>query len=166
MGRFLISGPDALPFLQYVLTNNAAALQPGQSQYTIIPNESGGAVDDTYLYRIDENEYLLVVNGANLEKDWAWFQKYKPKFPQLMLKDQTARIAMLSLQGPRAKAVLEVILGDIRELPEPARNRLTTVEIFGTKVPIARTGYTGEPICKRYVEIGSRTSAIRPRAWK
>jgi len=147
MGRFLISGLDALPFLQYVLTNNAAALQPGQSQYTIIPNESGGAVDDTYLYRIDENEYLLVVNAANLEKDWAWFQKYKPKFPQLMLKDQTARIAMLSLQGPRAKAVLEVILGDIRKLPEPARNRLTTVEIFGTKVPIARTGYTGEPIC-------------------
>ncbi len=147
MGRFVIRGQDALPFLQYVLTNNAAALQPGQSQYTIIPNESGGAVDDTYLYRIDENEYLLVVNATNLEKDWTWFQKYKPKFPQLMLEDHTARIAMLSLQGPRAKAVLEIVLGDISKLPEPARNRLTTVEIFGAKVPIARTGYTGEPIC-------------------
>jgi len=147
MGRFLISGQDALPFLQYVLTNNAAALQPGQSQYSIIPNESGGAVDDTYLYKIDENEYLLVVNAANKEKDWAWLQNYKQKFPQLILEDHGARIAMLSLQGPRAKAVLEIILWDIRKLPEPARNNLTTVEIFGTKVPIARTGYTGEPIC-------------------
>ena len=147
MGRFLIRGQDALPFLQYVLTNNAAALQPGQSQYTIIPNESGGAVDDTYLYRLDENEYLLVVNAANIEKDWEWFQNYKPRFPQLILEDHSARIAMLALQGQRAKAVLEIILGGIKKLPEPARNNLTTVEIFGTKVPIARTGYTGEPIC-------------------
>jgi len=147
MGRFLISSQDALPFLQYTLTNNAAALQPGQSQYTIIPNESGGAVDDTYLYRIDEDEYLLVTNASNTEKDWMWLQKYAPKFPRLIFKDHSAEIAMLALQGPRAKAVLEVILGDIRKLPEPTKNSLTTVEIFGTKVPIARTGYTGEPIC-------------------
>jgi len=147
MGRFLISGRDALPFLQYALTNNAAALQPGQSQYTLIPNESGGAVDDTYLYRMDENEYLLVVNAANIEKDWTWFQKYRQRFSQLNLEDCTTRIAMLSLQGPRAKAVLEIILGDVRKLPEPVRNSLTIVEIFGAKVPIARTGYTGEPIC-------------------
>ena len=147
MGRFLISGRDALPFLQYALTNNAAALQPGQSQYTLIPNESGGAVDDTYLYRMDENEYLLVVNAANTETDWSWFQKHRQRFPQLNLEDCGARIAMLSLQGPRAKAVLEAIIGDIQKLPEPIRNRLATVEIFGAKVPIARTGYTGEPIC-------------------
>ena len=147
MGRFLVSGQDALPFLQYVLTNNAAALQPGESQYTIIANENGGSVDDAYLYRLDENEYLLVVNAANAERDWERFQNYTLKFPQLVLEDHGAKIAMLSLQGPRAKAVLEIILGDIRKLPEPARNNLTTVEIFGTKVPIARTGYTGEPIC-------------------
>ncbi len=147
MGRFMIRGQDALPFLQYVLTNNVAALQPGQSQYAIIPNESGGAVDDIYLYRIDGNEYLLVVNASNMEKDWAWLQSYQQKFPRLILEDHGARIAMLSLQGPRAKAVLEIILGNIRKLPEPVRNNLTTVEIFGTKVPIARTGYTGEPIC-------------------
>jgi len=147
MGRFLISGQDALPFLQYTLTNNAAALQPGQSQYTIIPNEDGGAVDDTYLYRINENEYILVVNATNIERDWAWLQKNKHKFPQLIFEDHSARIAMLALQGPRAKAVLEVILGDIRKLPEPTRNSLTTIEIFGAKMPIARTGYTGEPVC-------------------
>ena len=147
MGRFFISGQDALPFMQHVLTNNAAALEPGQSQYTIIPNDNGGAVDDAYLYRIDENEYLLVVNAANTEEDWIHLQKYKRKFTKLILEDYTARIAMLSLQGPRTKAVFKAILGDIGKLPMPRRNRLTTVEIFGARVPIARTGYTGEPIC-------------------
>jgi len=147
MGRLLISGQDVLPFMQYVLTNNAAALEPGQSQYTIIANETGGAVDDAYLYRIDEKEYLLVVNAANMEKDWTWLQKHRQKFTKLILEDHTAIIAMLSLQGSRTKAVLEAILGDIVKLPEPKRNRLAIAEIFGAKVPIARTGYTGEPIC-------------------
>ncbi len=147
MGRFLISGQDALPFMQHVLTNNAAALLPGQSQYTIIPNENGGAVDDAYLYRIGEREYILVVNASNMEKDWLWLQKYQPQFPKLTLEDHTARIAMLSLQGPKTKAVLEGIIGDISKLPEPVRNSLAATEIFGAKVSIARTGYTAEPIC-------------------
>jgi len=146
MGRFRISGQDALPFLQHVLTNNAAALEPGQSQYTIIPNESGGAVDDTYLYRISETEYLLVVNAANIEKDWDWLQKFQSRFPRLVLEDNTTSIAMLSLQGPGTKAILEGILGDTSKLPEPIRNRLAIAEMLGAKVPIARTGYTGEPI--------------------
>ena len=147
MGRFRISGQDALPFMQYVLTNNAASLEPGQSQYTIIPNESGGAVDDSYLYRIDEEEYLLVVNASNTEKDWTWLQKYTQEFPRLIFEDQTATIAMVALQGPRTKAILGAIVGDTRKLPEPTRNRLVVTEIFGARVPIARTGYTGEPIC-------------------
>jgi len=146
MGRFLISGQDALPFMQYVLTNNAATLEPGQSQYTMIATESGGAIDDCYLYRVEEQEYLLVVNAANTEKDWTWLQKYKQKFGKLILEDHTTRMAMLSLQGPKTKALLEAILGDIRKLPEPLRNRLIVTEMFGAKVPIARTGYTGEPI--------------------
>ena len=146
MGRFMVSGQDALPFLQCTLTNNVAALQPGESQYTIIANENGGAVDDGYLYRTDANEYLLVVNAANAEKDWVWLQPHRQRFSRLLLEDHTARIAMLSLQGPRAKAVLELILGDVRKLPKPIRNSLAMSEIFDTKVPTARTGYTGEPL--------------------
>ena len=146
MGRFRISGRDALPFMQHVLTNNAAALESGQSQYTIISNGSGGAVDDSYLYRLEEEEYLLVVNAANTEKDWLWLEKHGRKFPQLILEDQTSKIAMLSLQGPRTKAVLEAIVGGIGKIIEPVRNRLVTIDIFGNKVAIARTGYTGEPI--------------------
>jgi aminomethyltransferase len=147
MGRFRLSGPDALPFMQHVLTNNAAALEPGQSQYTIIPNESGGAIDDSYLYRLDEEAYILVVNAANAERDWDWLQKYSREFPRLALEDDTAKTAMLSLQGPRAKTVLEAIVSERAKLPEPLRNRLTIAEIFGTEVAMARTGYTGEPIC-------------------
>ena len=147
MSRFRISGQDALPFMQHVLTNNAAALEPGQAQYTIIPNENGGAVDDAYLYRMSEKEYLLVVNAANAEKDWIWLQEYKPRFPGLIFEDHTTSLAMLSLQGPETKAVLELVLGDKSKLPEPTRNRLVITEIFGAAVPVARTGYTGEPIC-------------------
>ncbi|MCD6299590.1 MAG: glycine cleavage system aminomethyltransferase GcvT [Dehalococcoidales bacterium] len=147
MGRFRVSGQDALSFLQYVLTNNAAALEPGQSQYTIIASESGGAIDDTYLYRVDEEEYILVVNATNTEKDWEWLQKYAHKFPHLILEDYTARMAMLSFQGPKTKAVLGAILGGVDRLPEPMRNSLVVAEVFGVKVPIARTGYTAEPIC-------------------
>ncbi len=146
MGRFRITGKDALPFMQYVLTNNAAALAAGQSQYTIIPNESGGAIDDAFLYRIDEREYLLVVNAANTEKDWLWFQRYQGKFPRLILEDHTAKLAMLSLQGPKAKAVLGKVLGNKGRLPEPVRNTLAIALLLGVDVPIARTGYTGEPI--------------------
>jgi len=147
MGRFLISGPDALPLMQHVLTNNAAALLPGQSQYTIIQNENGGAVDDAYLYHIEGGKYILVVNASNTEKDWVWLQKYQPQFPNVVIEDHTTGIAMLSLQGPMIKAVLEEIIGDDSQLPEPARNRLAITKIFGVEVPIARTGYAAEPIC-------------------
>ncbi|MEE9399419.1 MAG: glycine cleavage system aminomethyltransferase GcvT [Dehalococcoidales bacterium] len=146
MGRFLVSGRDALPFLQYVLTNNAAALSAGQSQYTVIPNSSGGAVDDAYLYRINEKEYLLVVNATNIEQDWKWLQEHGREFPGLVLEDHTARVAMLSLQGPGTKAVLAKLVGGISKLPEPKRNMLAITEILGIKVPVARTGYTAEPI--------------------
>ena len=73
MGRFIISGSGALPFMQHVLSNNAAALEEEEGQYTLIPNEAGGALDDAYLYRFVEDEYLLVVNASNREKNWCLF---------------------------------------------------------------------------------------------
>jgi len=145
MGRFLVSGQDALPFLQHVLTSNAAALEPGQSQYTIIPNENGGAIDDAYLYRLTETDYLLVVNAANAEKDWQWLQRLASEFPKLALEDRTALISMLALQGPRAKSVLTAIITGCVFL-EPLRNKLIALEILGARIYVSRTGYTGEPI--------------------
>ena len=146
MGRFVISGTRALPFLQHVLSNHAKALDVGQSQYTLLPDEDGGAVDDAYLYRFFKDRYLLVVNAANKEKDWAHLQKVLPGFKDVTLEDHTDKIAMISLQGPQSKAILAEIVGK-EALPEPRRNALSVTEINGQWIWLARTGYTGEPLC-------------------
>ena len=150
MGRFVIRGPSALAFLQHVLTNNSAGLTTGLGQYTIIANEAGGAVDDAYLYRFFEGEYLLVVNAGNRTKDWEHLQELRREFSDTEMVDRTLDLAMLSLQGPRSKEILTGVL-DSGELPEPMRNALGVATVGGVEVWIARTGYTGEPICFRTV---------------
>ena len=157
MGRFVIRGNEALAFLQHVLTNNAASLDVGLGQYTMIPNEAGGIIDDAYLYRFVEDEFLLVVNASNREKDWNHLENERKQFPQTAMVDRTHEVAMLSLQGPLAREVLSgMMLGD---LPEPMRNELSIVEIDGARVLLARTGYTGEPICfELFIE---RKDAVR-----
>ncbi|MDY6953715.1 MAG: glycine cleavage system aminomethyltransferase GcvT [Thermodesulfobacteriota bacterium] len=148
MGRFIVRGGGALRFLQHVLTNNAEALDIRETgaQYTMIPNETGGAVDDAYLYRFVEDEYLLVVNGSNREKAWNHFQPLLKKFDDVELIDRTKEIAMLAFQGPLSRHVMEEIV-DSGQLPEPMRNTVGMVTIAGATVKVSRTGYTGEPIC-------------------
>jgi len=146
MGRFIVRGKDALDFLQHVLSNNAAALEEEEGHYTMIPNENGGIIDDAYLYRFVPDEFILVVNAANREKDFAHLEKIRSKFGEVELIDRTSEVAMLSLQGPMAKDImLDLISGG--RLPEPMRNCLRTAQISGSQVLISRTGYTGEPIC-------------------
>ena len=158
MGRFIIRGSDALPFLQHVLSNNAAALEEEEGQYTLVANDTGGALDDAYLYRFVKDEYLLVVNASNREKNWNHFQSFLKKFHHVELVDRTAELSMLSLQGPLSKDVLGGLITSGR-LPDPLRNALSTAEIDGIRVLIARTGYTGEPICfELFVE--SKSAAI------
>ncbi len=147
MGRFFVTGRDALAFLQYTLTNNAAALEPERAQYTLIPNDTGGAVDDAYLYRLTRDEYMLVVNAANTKKDWEWLQKYLLRFPGARMEDRTPDVAMLALQGPESRAILENLLDEGHTLPDPVRNYLRKARIGGVEVFISRTGYTGEPLC-------------------
>lgn len=146
MGRIFLSGDNVVAFLQHVLTNNAQALEVGQSQYTLIQNETGGAIDDAYLYRFKEDEYLLVVNASNREKDLAHLKEIIKTYPDVRMKDKTSAIAMISLQGPLSKNIMEKII-DKGYLPEPSRNQLSIVRIKGSEVLLARTGYTGEPIC-------------------
>jgi len=148
MGRFLIRGGSALKFLQYVLTNNAETLdiRTTGAQYTLIPNETGGAVDDAYLYRFEEDEYLLVVNAANRDKDWEHLQTLLSVTNEVELLDRTEEISMLSLQGPRSRQILQSVVST-GELPEPKRNSVGAVSISGVDVMVARTGYTGEPLC-------------------
>jgi aminomethyltransferase len=148
MGRFIVRGAGALPFLQHVLTNNAEALDIRETgaQYTMLPNETGGAVDDAYLYLFVEDEYLLVVNGSNREKAWNHFQPLLKEFNDVELVDRTKEIAMLALQGPLSRHIMEEMV-DSGQLPEPMRNTVGTVTISGATVKVSRTGYTGEPIC-------------------
>lgn len=145
MGRLFLKGKDTIAFLQHVLTNNGQALKVGKSQYTLIQNENGGAIDDAYLYRFKEDEYLLVVNASNREKDLEHLNRVITDFPDVEILDKTFEVAMLSLQGPLSKEILEQIIST-GFLPDPARNCLSVVEIEGSEVLLARTGYTGEPI--------------------
>ncbi len=148
MGRFIVRGEGALKFLQHVLTNHAEALdiRTAGAQYTLIPTSTGGAVDDAYLYRFVEEEYLLVVNAANREKDWNHLAPLAKTFNDVELIDRSEEMVMLALQGPGSRALMEEIVTSGR-LPEPARNAVSIATISGATVKVSRTGYTGEPIC-------------------
>ncbi len=151
MGRFVLRGPGSVRFLQHVLTGNAEALDLLQAQYTIVPTETGGAVDDAYLYRFVEDEYLLVVNASNRHRDWEHFQEHLSHFPDVEMTDETGEIAMVALQGQTSRDLLGGLL-EGGALPEPLRNELSlaTLRLPGdgrvAPVRIARTGYTGEPV--------------------
>ena len=148
MGRFIIRGSGAVRFLQHVLSNNVAALNVNEStaQYTIIPNDNGGAIDDAYLYHFVKGEYLLVVNASNRLKDWDHFQSIVKDFDDVELTDVTEEISMIALQGPWSREITSGIL-QAGQLPEPMRNALGIVTINGATVKVGRTGYTGEPLC-------------------
>jgi aminomethyltransferase len=146
MGRLFFSGKDTVPFLQHVLSNNLLALEIGESQYTLIQNQNGGAFDDAYVYRFKKDEYLLVVNASNREKDLEHLQKVMEDYPDVTMLDRTFEMAMISLQGPISKTIIKQIIDDDTSLPEPARNHLSIVNVQGSEVLLARTGYTGEPI--------------------
>ena len=98
MGRLLIEGPERRAFLQHVLTSNVAALDVGLAQYCIIPNENGGAVDDAYLYMFEEDNYLLVVNAANTEKDLAHLRQALAGF-DCTITDISGDWAAIAVQG-------------------------------------------------------------------
>jgi len=146
MGRFTIGGAQALEFLQHVLSNNAEALdgRPYGAQYTLIPDDDGDAVDDAYLYRFTPDDYLLVVNASNREKDWTHLSSRAEAF-DVELRDDTFDVVMLAVQGPASRDVLGGLLTGGR-LPEPARNSVSVAELAGASARVGRTGYTGEPV--------------------
>ena len=146
MGRFSFRGENTVPFLQHVLSNDASSLNINNSQYTIIPNAAGGAIDDAYLYRFSDDKYLLVVNASNREKDWKYFKDITKDFNEVEMTDQSEDIAMLALQGPISEHILASVISS-GGLPEPKRNALSNAKINGCNVQIARTGYTGESVC-------------------
>ncbi len=175
MGRLIIAGPDRIAFLQHVLSSNVNALDLNQAQYCIIPNERGGAVDDAYLYRFEEERFLLVVNAANTDKDLAHLTEIVKNY-DCTITNITADYAAIAVQGPKSKDMLMQLSGG-EALTEPVKNALNTLEFEGRTVRVAKTGYTGEPLgyevyiesaeaawlWKRLEELGARPAGLGAR---
>jgi aminomethyltransferase len=145
--------------LQGLISNNAAALSVGQAQHSFIPTETGGAIDDSYLYCFKESEYLFVVNAANKDKDWTFLQQHLRPGDDVSMTDLTEELAMISLQGPLSETIMESLL-ESGSLPEMRRNRLSIGTIAGTEVFICRTGYTGEPLCFELIMASGRATQL------
>lgn len=164
MGEIWVKGPRALPFLQYVTTNNVAALTDGQAQYSCLPNGKGGIVDDILVYRIDAETYLLVVNASNTEKDWNHLCKEGEKFgltPGKELYNASDEIAQLAVQGPLAMKIVQKLCphANIENLKYYT---FIKTEVAGIKdVIVSATGYTGSGGCEIYV-----ANEDAPKLWK
>jgi aminomethyltransferase len=141
MGEFLIQGPEALAFLQWATANDAGKLKVGRAQYSMLPSEKGGVVDDIYLYRLGEAVYLMVVNAANIAKDLDHLSALAQGF-RVELKDLSQATALLALQGPKAAQVLQGLTGV--DLSSRKKNDVFEAQVAGRPARLARTGYTGE----------------------
>ncbi|MCS7068883.1 MAG: glycine cleavage system aminomethyltransferase GcvT [Meiothermus sp.] len=141
MGEFWIRGPGALEFLQYATLNDVAKLKVGRAQYSMLPNERGGLVDDIYIYRTGESEYLMVVNAANIEKDWAHLNALTQGF-EVQLENASDFFGLIAVQGPHAVARLQKLTDT--DLSSHKKNDTFMGKLAGKWVRFARTGYTGE----------------------
>lgn len=142
MGEVETTGPGALAFLQRILSNDVAKIAVGGAQYSVLCKDDGGVLDDLFTYRLAEDRYLTVTNAANHAKDLAWFQRQAEAFDDVEVIDRAPDYAMLAVQGPRARALVESLLAQGEALP----GRFKTVEATVAGVPalVCGTGYTGE----------------------
>ena len=141
MGEFRIKGADALKFLQHVTPNDVSKLRPGRAHYNWLPNDRGGLVDDIYIYMVAENEYLMVVNAGNIDKDWAHLQHHLHQF-DVQLSNESDDWGLLAVQGPQAADLLQPHCDT--DLAAKKKNAYFVAKLFGLDVRMARTGYTGE----------------------
>jgi aminomethyltransferase len=140
MGEFVISGPNALALIQKIGTNDASKLVDGKAQYSCMPNNDGGIVDDLIIYRINEEKYILVVNASNIEKDWNWISSYNDVGAEM--KDVSDNYSLLAIQGPKAveamQSLTEVDLSNIKYYT------FQIAKFAGVdNVIVSATGYTG-----------------------
>jgi aminomethyltransferase len=142
MGEFIVSGSDAHAFIQYVIANDLNKLtSPNCAIYSQLVRPNGGTVDDLIVYRRD-NDFLVVVNASNIEKDWHWMQSHLSKFPGTQMKNISDATALLALQGPNAVTFMKDLVGEWVE--QMGSFTYGTGAIDGAKVSFGRTGYTGE----------------------
>ncbi|MDH5379942.1 MAG: glycine cleavage system aminomethyltransferase GcvT [Cyclobacteriaceae bacterium] len=140
MGEFKVTGSGSLEFLQYITSNDVSRLVPGMAQYSCLPNENGGIVDDLIVYMIDTDHYFLVVNAGNIEKDWNWISQYKND--NVVLENVSDNYCLFAIQGPLAEKTLQKLtdtpLSTIKYYHFMMGN-LTGIH----NVMISATGYTG-----------------------
>jgi aminomethyltransferase len=142
MARLWFRGERTLEFLEWITANDVSKLTDNRGQYSLLPNERGGCVDDIIVYRVDANTYRMVVNASNHEKDVSWMQS-KNDFG-VEISDETAETAMIAVQGPTAVATIASMCDDSAALEgQPAFGILNT-KIAGVPTFAARSGYTGE----------------------
>ncbi len=149
MGEFFLSGENALELIQRVTSNDASKIIDRQAQYSCLPNETGGIVDDLIVYKIKENEYMLVVNASNIEKDWNWISKYNSNGVEMV--NRSDEYSLFAVQGPKAVQILQkltdITLSDIKfyhfEIGSFAGH---------DNVILSNTGYTGSGGFEIYVK--------------
>lgn len=140
MGEFKVEGPQALDLIQRITSNDASKLVDGQAQYTCLPNEQGGIVDDLIVYKIKDNDYFIVVNASNIEKDWNWFSKYNTK--GATLKNLSEDLCLFAVQGPKAAGILQKLTKT--DLSAIKYYHFAIGEFAGVSgVIMSNTGYTG-----------------------
>ena len=153
MGEFWVKGPNALSFIQYTTSNDASLLTPGKVQYSCFPNGKGGIVDDLLVYCIDAQTYLLVVNAANIQKDWDHLCAIAPTFnitPGKELYNASDEICQLAIQGPLALKIMQKICDQPVENMEYYTFQKCTVAGIPNAI-FSTTGYTGSGGCEVYV---------------
>ncbi|GHC63700.1 glycine cleavage system aminomethyltransferase GcvT [Ulvibacter litoralis] len=140
MGEFLITGPNALALIQKVTTNDASKLVDGQAQYSCLPNNDGGIVDDLIIYRLEAEKWLLVVNASNIEKDWNWISSHNTMGAEM--KDLSEGYSLLAIQGPKAIEAMQSLTSE-----DLAAIKFYTFKVSDfagiPNVIISATGYTG-----------------------
>lgn len=137
MGEVTVKGADAERYVQHIFTNDVSKIDAGQILYGMMLYDNGGTVDDLLVYKMAENDFLLVINAANIDKDWEWMQKQSEGF-NIELLNRSEDYGQIAVQGPNAETVVEEVLGI-------ACKELTfyTVKTIGDVI-VSRTGYTGE----------------------
>ena len=176
MGRVYVEGSQRVEFLQHVLSSNVGALEMNKAQYTIIPTTTGGAVDDAYVYRYEEDRHLLVINAGNIDKDLEYLNE-QAKGYDVRLTNVSDKLAAVALQGPNAQKMLEQLANGAPVPCGSSKNLIGVLELDGRKVIASATGYTGEPIgyelyCNsedaryfwdRLIELGAKPTALGAR---
>src|SRR5690606_31589633 len=141
MGEFILKGPDALDLIQRVTSNDASKLTAGKAQYSCLPNDNGGIVDDLIVYCIEPNNvYMLVVNASNIEKDWNWISTFNTKGVEMQ--NISDRTALLAVQGPKAVQYMQQLTDmDLSNLKYYTFVKGTFAGV--PNVLVSATGYTG-----------------------